>query len=139
MEWIVDRTQADIMLGNGKGYYTYRDLNRVEQGVQELYLLAEKLDVHLPISVKLDWGQSNLFSVEHWPVESQLRRYMENVRMISNAFCAAVQLPNTMENLTWEGANQIERALYQAEQQIQGILMTIRFSGEFFAGEENAI
>ena len=136
MKWITDRTHSDVMLGNEKGQYTYQDLNRVELAVKELSALAKALDVQFDPVVKLDWQMLDTFSPESWPVESQMRRYLENVQVLCSAIIGAAELPVTMDNLTWEGANQIERALAQTEEQIQKILTIFRYSGELYAAEE---
>lgn len=136
MNLITNRTQSDVMLGSGAGQYTCEDLNRVEQAVRELCRLAEKLDIHPGIVTKTDWQVTDLFSSENWPTESQMHRYLENVRKLCRAVAVAAHLPKTMEDLTWEGANQIEQALYLIWQQIRNVLSAFRYSGEIFAGEE---
>ena len=45
-------------------------------------------------------------------------------------------LPETMENLTVDGANNIEKALLLAYPRIENALQIFRYSGEVFAGEE---
>lgn len=138
MQLITDRTEADMLAGNEKGIYGHTDLNRVEQAVSELCVLAEGLGIGLRLSVKTDWGLPGAFTADSWPAESQMLRYIQNV----HALCDAVQLPSggvpqTMAHLTWQGANAIEKALEQVYQRLQGILKAYRYSGEMFAGEES--
>ena len=139
MELISNRTEADVLLGNEKGKYRSADLNRVEQAVAELCALAKPLDLYLKLETRTDWGAPGMYSISNWPTDEQMQRYLSNVNQLCNAVSLDVGLPATMENLTWEGANQIERALLCVETRIQSILNTIRYSGEFYAGEENGL
>ena len=58
-----------------------------------------------------------------------------NVAKIKSIFIISNALPNTMENLTWHGANSIEKVLEIAVSRIAGIKQTYRYSGEIYAGE----
>ncbi|MEE0999266.1 MAG: hypothetical protein UIH41_06360, partial [Treponemataceae bacterium] len=50
---------------------------------------------------KTDWGLPEDFSVDTWPVQSQMKRYIGNVHKIKAVFPCAVRLPASMENLNW--------------------------------------
>ena len=58
-----------------------------------------------------------------------------NVAKIKSILIISNALPNTMENLTWHGANSIEKVLEIAVSRIAGIKQTYRYSGEIYAGE----
>lgn len=139
MELITDRTKSDVLLGTEKGHYSAADLNRVERAVAELIRIAKRLDVCGDIRVKTDWGEPDAFSAQQWPTKGQLFRYLDNIHRLCHAVELAVNLPSSMERLTWEGANQIEQALLLTYERIQNILQAFRFSGEFYAGEEKGI
>ena len=139
MNLITDRTQADVLLGREKGSYGAADLNRVEQAVAELARLAGAMDIQYDPVVKLDWGIPGVFSAEQWPTRAQMQRYLENVAGLCRAVEIAAALPPSMENLTWEGANQIEQAVELVYNHVQAVLQAFQFSGEYFAGEENEI
>ena len=121
MELITDRTEADALLQNTKGRYSYRDLNRVEQAVETLCGLAEQLDISLGLTVKTDWAPPTAFSADNWPVESQMARYLANVKQLCKQFSINMPLPTTMSNLTWEGANNIEKALQAVYDHLQSL------------------
>ena len=139
MQWITDRTQEDVRLGTEKGTYGAKDLNRVEQAVRELCVLARKLDVFCALQTKTDWELPCLFSADQWPTEGQMQRYLSNVHRLCEALALKVPLPQTMQKLNWQGANQIEQALETAYARVESILRNFQFSGELFAGEENRI
>ena len=139
MEFVFDRTWADVVHGNEKGCYGASDLNRVETAVEQLQALAKKIDVALSLQTKTDWAFSNEFSRDTWPTKPQMDRYLENVRQVCGSCGVQAQLPESMWLLDWEGANQIEEALYLTWQRIENILQTYRYSGEVFSGEENIV
>lgn len=139
IQLVTDRTHADVLLGTEKGCYGAADLNRVEQVVAELASVAKDVDIPGEFVVKTDWGFPGEFSKDSWPTFAQMQRYLDNVYRLCNGVALAKDLPVSMENLTWEGANQIERSLEQAYIRIQSILQTFQFSGEVFAGEESFI
>lgn len=138
MNLITDRTKADVLLGNEKGRYGIADLNRVEGAVAELLVLAKPLDINIE-QVKTDWNLPGTFSATEWPTVGQMRRYLGNVSRLCRAVEVMANLPASMEDLNWEGANQIERALLAVEARINHIIEVFRYSGEFFAGEENGL
>lgn len=139
MNLITDRTRADVLLGNEKGRYGDADLNRVEQAVQTLCALAKKLDIHLSLQVKTDWALPGAFSAQSWPVKSQMKRYLDNVRSLCGGLSLQMPLPETMTGLDFAGANRIEKALVEADLRLQGVLQTYHYSGECYAGEENSL
>lgn len=139
MNLITDRTKSDVLLGTEKGRYGITDLNRVEAAVAELYGLAkdEGLDVGEKPVIKTDWALPEVFSHKTWVTHGQMLRYLGNVNRLCRAVELAADLPGSMDQLTWEGANQIEKALELIEKRIPIVRNAFRFSGEFFAGEEN--
>ena len=139
MNLITDRTQADVLLGTGKGKYGAVDLNRVESAVEMLFALAKAVDVPYVPDVKTDWAVPELFSANAWPTQGQMARYLDNVNRLREAVEIQAVLPVSMEKLNWKGANQIEQALLAVEKRIQTIIQAFRFSGELIAGEENCL
>lgn len=142
--FIVDRTQAHVDLLNKlrkkawgemseeeqeqwygeatKGAYNYTDLNRVESAVAKL---ASELG--LTLSTKTDW---TLWDV---PVQADMERYLSNVAAIRDACPGELVfpvLPNSMGELTYEGANSIEMVLLIVHSRC-----AIARSGELYCGE----
>lgn len=139
MNFVTDRTESDVLLNNEKGRYKYSDLNRVERAVSELCQLAQKLDMYPELTTKTNWSRPGTFSAKTWPTESQMQRYIQNVHRLCDCFGLSLPLPATMDQLNWEGANNIEKALQYAYVRVQSILNTFYYSGELFAGEENVL
>jgi hypothetical protein len=133
---ITDRTKTDVLLGTEKGRYNYEDLNRVERMVQYLSELTRKLDACRELTTKTDWYFPDRFDARQWPTREQMVRYLDNVSSLCDAVGVVCQLPASMDKLTWEGANDIEKALVTAHERIAAVLQAFAFSGELFAGEE---
>lgn len=136
MDLIIDRTESDALLGNKKGIYSYTDLNRVEEAVKDIAEKITDLGFALTLQTKTDWEPPGNFSVSAWPVESQMLRYLRNVGEIKRIFLIETPLPDSMEKLDWNGANNIESVLMTAFGRIEGIKQSYRYSGEIFAGED---
>jgi hypothetical protein len=93
-----------------KGAYNYTDLNRVETAVTEI---AWKLG--LTLTTKTDW---TLWDI---PVAAEMERYLSNIVAIRDACPDVVGfpvLPTSMDRLTYEGANSIEKVLMLVYQDI---------------------
>lgn len=128
MDLVTNRTEGAV--------YGYTDLNRVEMAVQTIAGQFSSLGIGLDLKTKTDWKLPGNYAQEEWPVSSQMERYLGNVAAVKQIFPNTVRLPTSMENLTWTGANNIEKVLQIAFVRIAGIRETYRYSGEVFAGEE---
>ena len=117
MSLITDRTWEDVQERNGKGYYTTRDLDRVERTVQTICDQLRLLGTDLQLAIKTDW------EMEYYvPVRETMKRYLDNVRQIVQQLDLHAELPVSMEYLDWQGANQIELALQQAQEKLEKML-----------------
>lgn len=92
-----------------KGAYNYSDLNRVERAVSEISDLAG-----LGLITRTDWGMWDI------PMQSEMTRYLSNIKRIRDTFSLAVDLPDSMNNLTYTYANNIEIVLTLAYEKIIG-------------------
>ena len=148
-----------------KGAYNASDINRVESAVAylaaalrvlpiELREYAENLDVGWDKYFDVPYG-SDAYSVttkENWtlkdvPTPADMERYLANVVKLRNALeFTSDTLPQTMENLWWNGANAIESALKNLDAaiiifsnnmqiMIENTAAAWVYSGETFMGE----
>lgn len=136
MEFITDRTEADVLMGTAKGIYQDTDLNRVEAAVAEISAQAHALGICLELVIKTDWAPPEDYSSESWVTEKQMARYLENISAIRRLFPVPIEPPQSMSDLNWVGANNIEKILKAAVDRIAAIKQSYRYSGEFYAGEE---
>ena len=139
MNLITDRTRSDVLLNTEKGRDEAADLNRVEEAVGNLCLIARTKVPLALLTTKTDWGQPGLFSSREWPAWSQMERYLNNVKNLCSSVGIAAPLPASMRGLTYEGANQIEKALLLVQEHLSKNEKNFQYSGEIFAGEENGI
>ncbi len=86
-----------------KGAYNYSDLNRVERAVAEL---SDELG--LGLITKTDWTMWDV------PRASDMERFLQNIETIRNAEGISTALPESMNELTYSGANNIETVLLDA-------------------------
>ena len=103
-----------------KGAYNYSDLNRVERAVAELSDLFS-----LELITKTNWTMWDV------PRVSDMERYLNNIKVIRNAIGSVITLPNSMSELTYSGANNIEMVLSEAYERAK---ISAR-SGEIICGE----
>lgn len=109
---MTDAQKAEYTGFAAKGAYNYTDLNRVETAVAELATIFG-----LTLTTKTDWGLWDI------PTPSEMERYLSNVVAIRDACLEGVTfptLPESMNGLTYEGANNIENVLELAYQYITG-------------------
>ena len=135
MEFVTDRSEKDLLEGTSKGCYQAQDLNRVETNTRELAQKIRGMGYACPdFASKLDWKLEELFSPETWPVQEQMERYLQNVRTVSAAYGLDPVLPESMDRLTLEGANNIEKALKSLELYIENTEQAFLYCGETQAG-----
>ena len=126
---VTDRTESDVRAGNAKGFYNAADLNRVEAAAADAAARLAPYGYLVRPVIRTDWAPGEL------PAKAGLDRYLENVRQIARVFTGDAQLPETMEYLTWKGANAIERTLEMVEELVPEMTAAFRPSGTFSAGE----
>lgn len=153
VELITDRTQYHVTLLNrlrkkpwnsmtsseqtawngeaAKGAYNYKDLNRVETVVSEL-----AVELGLSLTTKTNW---TLWDI---PVKSEMDRYLANVVAIRDACPGDVtfpDLPDSMNNLTYEGANSIEKVLLLVYEELHGVVVDPEEPGGDDTGYSNVL
>lgn len=136
---IYDRTQADLArwsalaekglsgmtdaeltewLARMKGAYNATDLNRVGEA---LLYLADELNGYgyaVTVNAKTDWTEADI------PTIQQMQTYLNNVaaiRGVLDVFETTPQTPTTMNKLTFQRANDIEKILADVQAVIEQI------------------
>lgn len=103
-----------------KGAYNYSDLNRVERVVSEI---SRRCGFEL--TTKTNWTMWDV------PTHSEMERYLGNIAFIRNSFNIEYSIPKTMNELTYVGANAIEKVLRDVLAKLHGSYR----SGELYCGE----
>ena len=129
---VTDRTQADVDALNDRGTYNASDLNRVNTAMA--YLNGWLSDAGYVTGYV---GQGIAWAIDDIPLQAQMADYLSNVGAIGGTFSLAnaPALPASMELLTHEGANHIERVLVLTDQIRARLKRSPFLSGEIFCGE----
>ena len=106
---IFDRTQLDIDNDTEKGNYNYNDLNRIEEWCEYLANLLTSYSYPASIQVKKNWNMSD------FPTSSEMERIRNNVNRLKEAYFSFTQIPENLEYMTFEKANDIEKILYEID------------------------
>lgn len=91
-----------------KGAYNYSDLNRVERAVAEISDIAG-----LGLVTKTNWTMWDV------PTESEMSRYLGNIRTLQTTYNIGVPLPDTMSGLNYETANNIEKIILATYEKVR--------------------
>lgn len=150
---ITDRTQADVdrvrqltqkgfgnmtadekaeWLNGLKGAYNASDLNRV--GAAVAYVAGRMAEYGYVVSVKprQDWRVTDI------PMQENMTAYLADVAALRAALTVAAdtpEVPKSMEQLTWKGANDIEKILMDVNELLTRMAAAWFYSGEIYAGE----
>lgn len=129
---VTDRTQADVDALNDRGTYNASDLNRVNTAMD--YLNGWLSDAGYVTGYA---GQGIAWAIDDIPLQAQMADYLSNVGAIGGTFSLAnaPAIPVSMELLTHEGANHIERVLVLTDQIRARLKRSPFMSGEIFCGE----
>ena len=150
---ITDRTQADVdyaarlsaagwdgmtedertawTLGL-KGTYDYTDLNRVGNAVAYVAGRLTGAGYALNVNPKIDWTEDDTQRA------ADMASYLADISAIRNALIvppAIPEVPDDMEGLTYEEANDIERILLAVDALITNMINAYFYSNEIVCGE----
>lgn len=134
---IIDRTQDDVfrvktlngkdlsqwtqserdeyLLATMRGAYNASDLNRVGQACAYLYDLISGYGYDIPgyVQLRTDW---TLYDV---PTQSEMSTYINTVRSFKSLWSAITDVPSSMDHISHNDANNIERLLREVDKQIE--------------------
>ena len=125
-EWTFGTEQDTPVISDrsNRGAYNAIDLNRVETAVDYLGKRLGEVGIRIPLEVKTDWTE------EDSPTGGQMSRYLANAAAVANSRPALLKkaydyhsaflyppasLPDSMRQLSADGANRIEAALTEIE------------------------
>ena len=125
---ITDRTANDVQEGTDKGHYNASDLNRVGHAMIYLSERFSSYGYIVHVSPKTDWVMEDIPTVE------QMADYLDNIARLRKVYAVlqgTPQVPPSMENLTFEVANDIEQILADIECVIERVMHAFRRCGSF--------
>ena len=106
---IFDRAQLDIDNDTEKGNYNYTDLNRIESWCQYLANKLTSYSYKVNIVTKTDCNMTD------FPTSSEMERIRNNVKTLKEVYFSFTQIPENLEYMTIEKANDIEKILYEID------------------------
>ena len=151
---ITDRTQADVervayltgkvsaetataaeqteWASDLKGAYNVSDLNRV--GASVAYVAGRLTGYGYAVSVdpRQDWQMTDI------PTPESMTAYLADVAALRAALTVSAdtpEVPEDMERLTWQEANDIEKILVDVDELLTRMTAAWFYSGELYAGE----
>lgn len=133
-ELVTDRTQADVnrvstltakwldgtitneekaeWLAGMKGAYNFTDLNRVGRAVEFVGNLLFQGGHHIHVTAKQDWTVADI------PTQAQMNAFLTDLTLLKSSVRGiTIPVPQNMDNLNFQTANQIEQliiAVYDA-------------------------
>lgn len=112
-----------------KGWYDYRDLNRVGEAMiyvrDRLKMVGEVVD----IEPRTNWSLSDL------PTYGAITEYLNNVEKLRSVMSVPIETPVSGLLLNYEEANDIERILESIDSLVTNIMKAYIYSDEIYAGE----
>lgn len=119
-------------LNGMKGSYNASDLNRVEAAVQYIANRFSVAGIKVDVITRTDW------MITDFPTPKEMKRYLDNVKYLRGILTLASdapQVPDNMDKLTYEEANNIERILIAIDELLTNISLAWYYSNEIYAGE----
>lgn len=137
---IYDRTAADVTYAKThpesiedlKGCYNAADLNRVGEWCEYLAGLFRAQGYMVQVNIKTDWAMTD------FPAETAMALFLGNVQGLRQAYTvmpSTPPLPPSMNNLTFSGANSIEKNIADMLTLLGYMIEQLRPAGTFYAGE----
>ena len=129
---IFDRTQNDVANGTKKGHYNSEDLNRVGSAMVYLRDRLNDNGYNIDIEPETAWTVSDI------PTQSDMVYYLGclgTLKAVLPLPPGTPDAPETMENLTYTGANNIEKILEAVDDVLIKSITFLWYSGELYAGE----
>lgn len=123
---ITDRTAADTAAKNAKGTYNASDFNRVSAAAGFVRSLLAPLGYSTPEIYSRAWALNEI------PAKSEIAAHHASVigQDVINYAVPKSALPDSLANLTYEGANNIEKFLLLCAQAAERIPEGYIYSGE---------
>lgn len=104
----------EYLLASMRGAYNASDLNRVGQACEYLYDLISGYGYDIPgyVPLRTDW---TIYDV---PTQSEMSTYVNTIRSFKSLWSAITDVPSSMDHISHNDANNIERLLKEVDAQI---------------------
>lgn len=126
---IYDRSNSDLLNKTSKGHYNVSDLNRVEEWCEYLANLLTSYSYKVDVQVKKNWQRSD------FPTSSEMERIRQNINRLKKVYFSFTQIPENLEYMTIEKANDIEKILFEIDTLLNNMISQFNYCGEINSGE----
>lgn len=129
---ITDRTQEDVTKKTEKGFYNDSDLNRVGSAMAYLRDRLNDNGYTVDIEPYTAWEESDI------PTPNDMTLYLGclgTLRSVLPLPDGTPETPETMENLTYVTANDIEKILEAVDDVLTKSITFVWYSGDIYSGE----
>lgn len=124
--------KAEYLAGM-KGAYNYTDFNRLGEAIAYLVERMKELDIHdRSIIPKVDWVMGDT------PTQSQVSNLLSCLTKLRAKLSLpddAPSVPNSLDNLVYQTANEMELLLWMIDQRITQTSAAFRYSGTMYCGQ----
>lgn len=128
---IIDRQISDIQNMTQKGHLNAEDLNRIEGNTQYLHEVLLGYGYSQSPITKTNWVMAE------FPYIETMERMRKNTKeIIEGYYDQPTQIPLSIETLTWQKLNDIEKALLETKEMISKMEESYRYAGTFYVGQE---
>ena len=115
---------------SGLGAYRYTDVNRVGAACAEIYAIVTGYGYTVPnyTALRQNWTDSERF------MPSDAQQYLATINAIKQAFNASQSIPASMQHISYEDANNIEKLLQEVDALFKRISSVFIRSGVYYGG-----
>lgn len=144
-ELIYDRTDEDIEIArqckrtntpfpsdNLKFSWDNRALNRTEEAMEYVNEIFKELGYNASMRFKKDWTNEPI-------TEDEANRYVRNLTILRNYLVLTSETPTaptTINGMTIERANEIEKIIYDINIMLENLMKIFRYADDVMAGED---
>lgn len=122
--------QEEWLLGPRGAYTPHIDMNRVANAIRFIVQLFALANIRVDVVAKNDWTYADI------PTPTDLENYLQDVRTLRDAVSLnGYALPSSMRNLTYIGANDIEKMLQYVTAEVERLRETWWYCSEIYCGE----
>lgn len=113
-----------------KGAYNYTDLNRIGEAIAYIATLFSLLGESMDVAPKTDWNRNDV------PSKTQMNRLLLDLTALSRqAKVTSPIVPTSLDKITRETANDIEKILFLAHENIYQSSIDQNYTGIYYSGE----
>lgn len=115
-----------------KGSYNAKDFNRIKEWTEYLANEFNKYEYKVSITSRENVSRTD------FPLHSDIQVCLSNIQNLIDAYyimTTTPQLPSNMENLGYNGANAIEKILFDLNELLKGMVAHFCYLGQIYIGE----